>query len=230
MMRDEARHMPLARGMLIPRSMLANVGIIVSALLLSSVAIADKDNGKDSTTGPDFVSATPPRHIPRSLVASPEAAKPIDPWAVLPFQLDKAALTAEGCDEVDRAARWLYQHPKHQIVLEGHADAVGRVPYNDDLATRRMSSVRTRLIRSGIASDRIVTITFGEREAMDVENPLHGADRKVVMYATTLSPQAVIAMVRETRPAIYASYSEYGQQMRVEQGPGRPPKTIMVRR
>lgn len=229
-MSGEAHHVPLAHEMLIPWSMLAKVGIIVSALLLSSVALADKHKNIDSTTGPDFVEATPPRHIPRGLVASPDAAKPIDPWAVVPFELDKARLTAEGYDDVDRASRWLYSHPKHQIILEGHADAAGRVPYNDDLATRRMEAVRNRLIRNGIPNDRIVTITFGERESMDVKNPLHGADRKVVMYATTLSPQAVIAMVQQNRPAVFAAYSEYGQLMRVEQGLGQPARTITVRR
>jgi outer membrane protein OmpA-like peptidoglycan-associated protein len=197
---------------------------------LSSTALADKAKPSSAnTTGPDFVNAAPQRHIPRSLVVSPEPMQ-IDPWTVLPFELDKARLTAEGFDEVDAAARWLYSHPKHQLVLEGHADALGRIPYNDDLSTRRMNTVRARLIRSGISSDRIVTITFGERESMDVDNPLHAADRKVVMYATPLSPPAVIAMVRTNRPAIYASYSEYGQQMRVEKAPGEPSKTIMVRR
>jgi hypothetical protein len=148
----------------------------------------------------------------------------------VPFQFDKADLTDAGYDEVRTAALWLRRHPSHKLVLEGHTDALGVDPYNEDLATRRMNVVRQNLLGLGIASDRIVMITFGEQEAMTVENPLFPADRKVVMYATELSPQAVIAMVRETRPALVATWTERGALMRLEHGLNTPTKTITVRR
>ena len=198
----------------------------MGTLLISSAAFADNAD----TTGPDFVNAAPRRHIDRSLVASPQAQSRIDPYDVLPFQFDKADLTEAGVDEVATAARWLKGHPRHKLVLEGHTDALGIEPYNEDLATRRMETVRQHLLRYGIHSDRIVMITFGEREAMDLENPLFGADRKVVMYATQLAPEAVVAMVREERPAIVASWTQRGALMRVEHGLTTPTKTITVRR
>ena len=194
--------------------MKTRLGILLGTLLFSSAAFADVAN----TTGPDFVSAAPPRHIDRSLVASPDGPQRIDPYTVLPFMFDKAALTAEGYDEVDTAARWLRSHPNHKLILEGHTDAIGLAPYNEDLATRRMAVVRQRLLQHGIASDRVVMITFGEREAMELENPLHAADRKVVMYATTLAPQQVVAVVRENRPAIVASWTQRGALMQVTSG------------
>lgn len=193
----------------------------MSTLLLSSTAFADR-----ATTGPDFIGAAPPRHIERSLVASPDATSTIDPYDVVPFALDTAALTDAGLTEVDRAAQWLRSHPRHRLILEGHADAIGRAVYNEDLATRRMAVVRERLLRHGIASDRVVMITFGEREAMDLENPLHGADRKVVMYATELSPAAVVAMVRENRPAIVASWTDDGVLVQVAHGLQTPTRTV----
>jgi hypothetical protein len=183
-------------------------------LLSSSAAFAEVA----PTTGPDFVGATPRRHIDRSLVASPHGPTRIDPYAVLPFQLDSAQLTAEGWDEVDTAARWLKSHPNHKLVMEGHTDAIGLAPYNEDLATRRMDTVRRRLLQHGLSSDRILMITFGEREAMELENPLHSADRKVVLYATTLAPQQVVAVVRENRPAIVASWTQRGALMQVTSG------------
>jgi hypothetical protein len=205
--------------------MKTRLGITLSTLLLSSAAFADVAN----TTGPDFVSAAPQRHVDRSLVASPDGPTRIDPYAVLPFLYDKAQLTLEGYDEVDTAARWLKAHPRHKLILEGHADASGVELYNEDLATRRMDTVRRRLLQNGIASDRVVMITFGERESMNVDNPLHGADRKVVMYATTLQPQQVVAMVRENRPAIVASWTQRGVLMQVTQGL-RQQTTTTVRR
>jgi hypothetical protein len=205
--------------------MMTRLGITLSTLLLSSAAFADVAN----TTGPDFVSAAPQRHVDRSLVASPDGPTRIDPYTVLPFHYDKAQLTLEGYDEVDTAARWLKAHPRHKLILEGHADASGVELYNEDLATRRMDTVRRRLLQHGIASDRIVMITFGELESMSVDNPLHGADRKVVMYATTLQPQQVVAMVRENRPAIVASWTQRGTLMQVTQGL-RQQTTTTVRR
>jgi hypothetical protein len=195
-------------------------------LLFSSVAFADNAN----TTGPDFVDAAPRRHIDRSLVASPDGPNRIDPYNVVPFQFDKAELTEAGLDEVNTAARWLKSHPRHKLVLEGHTDAIGLAPYNEDLATRRMNVVRQHMLRHRISSDRIVMITFGERESMDLENPLFGSDRKVVMYATELVPQQVIAMVRENRPAIVATWTERGALMRMDHGLTTPSKTITVRR
>jgi outer membrane protein OmpA-like peptidoglycan-associated protein len=198
---------------------------MLGTLLFSSAAFADVAN----TTGPDFVSAAPRRHIDRSLVASPDGPQRIDPYTVLPFMFDKAQLTSEGWDEVDTAARWLKSHPQHKLVLEGHTDAIGLAPYNEDLATRRMDTVRQRMLQHGITSDRIVLITFGEREAMDAENPLHAADRKVVMYATRLTPQQVIAVVRENRPAIVASWTERGAMHQLTSGLTQPTTTTVRR-
>lgn len=214
MTRCEARHMPLAHAMLFLPYMMTRLRIVLCTLLLSSTALADRA----STVSPDFVSAAPQRHIDRALVASPDGTKRIDPYDVVPFELNQAVLTEGGVTEVDRAAAWLRSHPRHRLVLEGHADAIGRAVYNEDLATRRMAVVRDRLLRHGIASDRVVMITFGEREAMDLDNPLHSADRKVVMYATELAPKAVIAVVRENRPAIVASWTERGALMQVTHG------------
>jgi outer membrane protein OmpA-like peptidoglycan-associated protein len=206
--------------------MKTRLGILLGVLLFSSAAFADVAN----TTGPDFVSAAPRRHIDRSLVASPDGPTRIDPYTVLPFQLNQAQPTAEGWDEIDTAARWLKRHPKHKLVMEGHTDAIGLAPYNEDLATRRMDTVRRRLLQLGVSSDRIVLITFGEREAMELENPLHPADRRVVLYATELAPQAVVAVVRENRAAIVASWTERGAMMQMQSGLTQPTKTITVRR
>jgi len=178
----------------------------------------------------DFVSAAPQVHIQQSLVASPDASNRIDPTSVVPFEFDSARLSDAGYSEVDTAALWLMVHPRHRLVLEGHTDALAVAPYNEDLSTRRMESVRQRMLQDGIASDRVMMITFGENEAMDLENPLFPADRHVTMYATRMSPQAVVAVVRENRPAIVATWTDRGALMRVEHGLTSPTKTITVRR
>ena len=193
--------------------------MMLGALLVSAAACGSSSSSK-AVKAPtaDFVEAAPQLHIEEELVAAPDAQRRIQPGDVIPFQLDRAALTEAGYAQVDTAARWLKKHPSYKLVLEGHADAIGGVPYNDDLATRRMAVVRERMLQHGVSSDRILMITFGEREAMELGNPLHAADRKVVMYATELSPRAVVAVVAENRPAIVASWTERGALMQATQG------------
>jgi outer membrane protein OmpA-like peptidoglycan-associated protein len=198
--------------------MKTRLAILLGSLLLSSAAYADRA----LTTGPDFVGSAPKRHIDQSLVASPTPERRIDPTSVVAFEHDESVLTSDGYSQVDTAAAWLKRNPRHMLVLEGHADALGSSPYNEDLATRRMVTIRERMRRQGVSPDRIMLITYGEREALDAENPLHGADRRVVMYATQLAPQAVAAMVRENREAIVATWSEGGAMMRLTHGLEQP--------
>lgn len=222
MHRGEARHMPLAHSMLSSPYMKTRSRVVLATLLWSSAALAEQA----ATTSPDFVAASPKRHIDRSLVASPDGDQRIDPDSVVAFQLDRSQLTDAGYTQVDTAAQWLKQHPRHLLVLEGHTDATGDAAYNQDLATRRMATVRQRLMQHGIPGDRVMLITFGEREAMDAEDPLHGADRRVVMYATELSPRAVAAVVERTRPAIVATWVERGALMQLTHDLQVPEKTV----
>ena len=197
--------------------------MLLGTLLFSSAAFADH-----ATTGPDFVGASPRRHIDKSLVASNQTTR-IDPGDVVAFAHDKAVLTAAGYDQVDAAAIWLKSHPRHKLVLEGHTDLIGVAPYNEDLATRRIDTVRRRLFQHGIHSDRIIMITYGEREAIIPDNP---ADRRVVMFTTTMSPQAVIAMTMAEREAVIAAWTEKGAMLTLASGVDQVPvkKTVVGRR
>ena len=198
-------------------------------LICAACSSSHRPVAKNAATA-DFVASAPKVHVDQSLVASSDPDNKIDPSATVPFLFDQAVLTDEGYAEVDTAAQWLRRHPLHRLILEGHADALGVAPYNEDLSTRRMEAVRQRLLASGIKSDRIVLITFGENEAMSLDNPLFPADRHVTMHATLLAPRQVVAMVKENRPAIVATWTERGALMRVEQGWAPPTKTITVRR
>lgn len=168
--------------------------------------------------GPDFVSAAPRMNIDRSLVASPMAMNRIDPLDVVGFGHNSAMLSGAAVTQVDAAAKWLVRHPKHRIVLEGHADRRGSDLYNEDLATRRIQAVRNRLLGWGVKADRIIMITYGEAEALD---PGHLNDRRVVMFASTQLPQQIIAQQIEQRDVIVAVWSDRDALMELQ--PDRPP-------
>jgi outer membrane protein OmpA-like peptidoglycan-associated protein len=159
--------------------------MIIGSLVLSSAAFAG--------TGPDFVGAPSRAHIDRSLVAS-SGTNPIDPGDIVPFSNDSAKLTDIGYAQIDRTALWLKVHPRHNIVVEGHADHPGTEPYNEGLSMLRAEAIRKRLLQNGISRSRIIMIASGEND-LDF-NP---AERHVRLYATKLSPQAVYAMAAEQK-------------------------------
>jgi outer membrane protein OmpA-like peptidoglycan-associated protein len=63
---------------------------------------------------------------------------------------------------VDEIAR----RPAPEIVVIGHTDRVGAVPYNDALSLRRAERVRDELVKVGITADRISVAGRGEREPL----------------------------------------------------------------
>lgn len=203
---------------------------VLGTLLMANACGAGNDKARTAPTA-DFVEAAPNRHIDKSLVASPDADNRIAALDVVTFQHDQALLDEMTLSQVDTAARWLKDHPDQKVVLEGHADASGVAPYNEDLAMRRISAVRQRLMRQGVPGERIIAVNFGDREAMDEDNPLFGADRRVVMYATQLAPRAVAAIIdEEGRPAVAASWVENGALMELRNGLETPTRTVVGRR
>jgi outer membrane protein OmpA-like peptidoglycan-associated protein len=193
------------------------VAVLLSSLV-ASAALAD-----NAPIAPDFVGTAPPAHIDRSLAASSRMNR-IEPADVIAFQLGSAKLAADGLDQVDHAARWLRLRPGHHIVLEGHTDKLGTMPYNEDLATRRIQSVRARLIRDGIPSDRIVMITYGETQAITPDNP---SDRRVVMFASNRPVRDIVTAQLDHRRALVASWTEHGAMMQMQNGLGRRTGTVV---
>lgn len=78
----------------------------------------------------------------------------------------------EGTDELADASRRavdevfaeIAARPVPDIVVVGHTDRVGSDPYNDELSLRRAETVRSALIRRGIAPENIVAVGRGKRE------------------------------------------------------------------
>jgi outer membrane protein OmpA-like peptidoglycan-associated protein len=82
------------------------------------------------------------------------------------------------------------EDPLSKIVVEGHTDSQGGVPYNQDLSQRRAQSVRDYLVSRGIASDRVTSQGFGSsRSVADNKSPEGRADNRrveiVVQPSTT---------------------------------------------
>jgi peptidoglycan-associated lipoprotein len=81
------------------------------------------------------------------------------------FEYDKAVIDAGQKAILDENARWLKTNTTARILLEGHCDERGTAEYNLGLGDRRAKAVRDYLITSGIAANRIGTISYGKERA-----------------------------------------------------------------
>lgn len=186
----------MARAMLfIPSMKIHAFAAAVFALAVSPALVAVAD---PAPRGPDFTDHAPTRGADRSVTPS-DATNNIEPYDDLEFATDSTRVADDAADQIARAARWLRAHGGYRIVVEGHADATGTNDYNKDLAYRRAAAVRDRLIDAGIPAARIVLVTCGENGATGAPS---GVDRRVVLYASTLAPDAIQELSVKTRGAI----------------------------
>ena len=71
------------------------------------------------------------------------------------FDTGSAELRSAAGDNLGKLASFLNQYPDRRVLIEGHTDNVGSPAFNKDLSQRRAGSVRQRLLKDGIASQRI---------------------------------------------------------------------------
>jgi outer membrane protein OmpA-like peptidoglycan-associated protein len=64
----------------------------------------------------------------------------------------------------------VHSHPSLQVQVEGHTDSVGSEDYNQQLSERRADSVRTYLVRQGIAPGAVGTAGYGESQPVVSNN------------------------------------------------------------
>jgi outer membrane protein OmpA-like peptidoglycan-associated protein len=85
---------------------------------------------------------------------------------VLYFLENRDELTADSKQMLGRVVDEIARRPAPEIVVIGHTDRVGPVPYNDTLSLRRAERMRDELVKVGIAVERIRVEGRGEREPL----------------------------------------------------------------
>jgi len=95
------------------------------------------------------------------------AAQPARPVSFTLYFLEgKDEFTPESRQIIVQAVAEIARRPAPEIVVIGHTDRVGTVPFNDALSLRRAGRVRDELVKLGIARDRITVAGRGEREPL----------------------------------------------------------------
>jgi peptidoglycan-associated lipoprotein len=80
------------------------------------------------------------------------------------FDFDKSLIKTEYQPLIEAHGRYLVEHLKRQIRIEGNCDERGGREYNLALGQRRADAVRERMELVGVPGARIETISFGKEK------------------------------------------------------------------
>jgi len=86
------------------------------------------------------------------------------------FATGKSDLTGGAAPNLNKLANFLNDYPDRTVFIEGHTDNVGSESMNYQLSQRRADSVKTYLVRQGIAPDRLSTAGLGESSPLTGNN------------------------------------------------------------
>ena len=112
----------------------------------------------------NYGSVTAPEDISGDAVIETAAAERQVYFPDVNFDFDKYALTDLGRGRAHQIAQLLEAAPNLQVILEGHTDYIGSVPYNDKLGLNRADTVRKELLELGVDPGRVSTVTFGKSQ------------------------------------------------------------------
>ena len=84
------------------------------------------------------------------------------------FDYDSYALRPDALSALRDNADKIKQAPGVIIQIEGHCDERGTQEYNLALGERRALAVREHLMKLGISGDRMITISYGEEDPVDL--------------------------------------------------------------
>lgn len=101
-----------------------------------------------------------PINFPEPVVVKEEANTS---FPNIQFEFDSSVLKTESYSILDRLSNEL-RKTGGSVTLEGHASAEGTEAYNMTLSKDRANSVKTYLVNSGVAADKINTVGYGEEK------------------------------------------------------------------
>jgi len=83
--------------------------------------------------------------------------------STIQFEFNSSVLKTEAYPVLDKLSSELRSNSSARVQLDGHASAEGTDEYNMQLSRDRANSVKTYLVNSGVAANRIAITAYGER-------------------------------------------------------------------
>ncbi len=154
--------------------------IVVLALMVtagcSSQRAVTSPEVRQSQVTPPPPPPSPVTKVPSGPVTPMVPAAPsgygFDQWQTGPlgdvfFDFDSTVLGSAAQEQLNQNAAWLEKNALSKARIEGHCDSRGTSEYNLALGERRASTAKEYLVRLGVASSRLETISFGEERPFD---------------------------------------------------------------
>lgn len=113
-----------------------------------------------TTPPPETTTPTPPPA--EDTTAPPSESTVQDKLKDIFYDYDSANLSAEAQSILDADGKVLMDNPSVNVSIEGHCDERGTVEYNLSLGDRRAQSARDYLVRYGVPTARLSTVSYGE--------------------------------------------------------------------
>lgn len=88
------------------------------------------------------------------------------------YEFDKADLTDNSREALDRLVKVLKENPNITIELSAHCDYRGRAEYNERLSQRRAESVVKYLTEHGVEAERLTAKGYGESQPKTVSKKM----------------------------------------------------------
>lgn len=86
------------------------------------------------------------------------------------FKTGSSLLGKETELKINEVAGFLKAHPYAALTIEGHCDERGSQEHNHWLGDRRARAAAKRLVRAGVAADRIETISYGKDRPIQADH------------------------------------------------------------
>ncbi len=152
-------------------------GIVILALMVTAGC-----SSKSAVTAPEVRANQAPSPKITQTVTLPTATAPslpappsgygFDQWQTGPlgdvfFDFDSTVLSAEAQNQLKQNGAWLGNNSLNRALIEGHCDSRGTSEYNLALGERRASTAKEYLVRLGVATSRLETVSFGEERPFD---------------------------------------------------------------
>ena len=93
------------------------------------------------------------------------------------FEFNRSDLRPDALRAIEEIAKIVERYPDRFIAVEGHADSVGTIAYNQRLSEQRAASVARELTANGVSNRRLRVMGFGESDPIATNTTPEGRAR-----------------------------------------------------